>query len=71
MPISKFKPARRLREIVRSCATCNMLILPNDKLVISKKDEKACRRPGGPKWSDRRKNGSPLRYVCDRWRKKK
>ena len=59
----ELKPPRRLREIVRSCATCEMLLLHLPSIV-------KCKRPGGPMWSDS-PHALPSQYVCDRWRRVK
>ena len=62
-PKKELKMPKRLRKIVHSCATCGLIVV--DKLS----GETKCIRPGGPVWSDRRKDGSASHYVCDRWRK--
>lgn len=61
MKKEKLKPPKLFREIEQSCATCGLLD------VDANKNEIKCKRPGGPFWSERRKEGSARRYVCSGW----
>jgi len=59
----ELKSPKGFRKIVKSCATCEMLIFHLPSIV-------KCKIPGGPMWSDS-SYALPSQYLCDRWRRVK